>query len=618
MDARLTGLQGTGGTSAKTGRSWLDTSFMIFLSSAGLVLLCLAATSGWLRILFGTHHPDSEGFVRGACLMAALAAGVIADRLRRAWLLAETKTDDEVRQPEVNRLIELQHSVSDDNLQYDYGSVTTFIELIVNAGPHRSRVVETVDFEGRAITQHVSIEFTLPGSASAETLYVPVLQPIKGELVDRFSLTDSSGGGLADLSYEETMRLAAVGLRVLLLDATGVFKFEGGEKETELVLLGILSRRGMSTPDSAKKKIDAALSALKMIDRDDDERVDRLKRYLLSLSLSYPIVAVVPFALVTANRLLLRYERCIIPASQHKGLRGEVRLGLGIRPNEVALSPVLALTASSYHLLVNCPSDKYVLKQALRCKHCESLVNRQWRGKSPNARDDEKVRDPKVKCCHTTQFADGDDSCHYRLRRRRGQSYVHLYMRGYAHAEPMYGLQLFVQLKEVPPGSRGQAVVTAVATTVLIGTVGHLMSHETAVSTSDLPALALSLPAVAASWFGFAADGSELTGSSLLARLSLISSGALSVAAIVIYLARLGGIVTGPGKSGAVIQPAASIGHHGIHVAFLGVTDVPWLVLLALSSVNLAYIAWRFALKVSVYSAMLSKPDTSELEYSHG
>jgi hypothetical protein len=177
----------------------------------------------------------------------------------------------------------------------------------------------------------------------------------------------------------------------------------------------------------------------------------------------------------------------------------------------------------------------------------------------------------------------------------------------------MRSLQMLVQLKEIPPGSRGQAVVTSIATTVLIGLVGYLVSHHKVATSSGLPALALSLPAVAASWFGFTGDSKTLTGSSLLARLSLILSGGLSIAAIVIYVAQVP-TVTAVGA----MKPATHMAKHSVNFAFGGVTNGVWLVLLIISTVNLIYISWRFAIKIRVYSSMLQRRDASDVEYAHG
>lgn len=590
--------------------SLLDRALTSALGLFGMFALCASASSGWLAHLEHDHNPRTEAAVRLVCLVVALVCGTTAYRIRRAALLAEKPSSVLVSQPGMLWLADLQKSVASGALQHDYAAISSFIELITNPARHRSRVVENIDFKDRAIQQYVSVEVTLPNVASDErspTLYLPVLQPIKGELIDKFALTDAAGSRLTNLSYEETTRLAALALRILLLDATGSFELGDDEKITELALLDIVARRGKTSASATEATVSNALKTLGTVDH--DERTERLKSYLLSLSLAYPIVAVVPRALVVANRLLLRYERTIIPVSEHKGWHGDLRLGFGIRPNQVAIAPVLALTSGSYHLLINCPADKYVLHQRLMCKHCGKLVTHDWRGAGPEGANE------KSKCCHTAEPPNDGVGCHYRLRRRRGQSYVHLYMRGYGQADaPMQGLQMLVQLKEVPPGSRGQAVVTAIATTVLIGTVGYLISHNEIVPNSDLPALALSLPAVAASWFGFTSDGDNLTGSSLLARLSLVGSGALSVIAIILYLSEVPNFTANVG-----IPPIlGAVANSGQAIAFLGVTNSAWLVLLAISSINSVYILWRFAIKVRTYSAMLQKQDAPELEYLQG
>ena len=121
------------------------------------------------------------------------------------------------------------------------------------------RTTESISLDGRSIKQRVSIDFSfsdarslLPqitglheisdrdGDApeltlvpngerssvsieqSPETpqfLYVPLLMPQKGRLMDRFEISRSDGRAAISLSYQQSLRVLALGLRYLILSA---------------------------------------------------------------------------------------------------------------------------------------------------------------------------------------------------------------------------------------------------------------------------------------------------------------------------------------------------------------------------------------------------------------
>jgi len=127
-----------------------------------------------------------------------------------------------------------------------------------------------------------------------------------------------------------------------------------------------------------------------------------------------------------------------------------------------------------------------------------------------------------------------------------------------------------------------------------VGAVGYMLTHSGSAPTSDLPTLMLALPAIAVSWFGFAASENDaFLGSSYLARLSLVWTGVVSIAAIVTFL------VHEP-------PPASS----GSHFALLGIPDLAWVVLTSLSFLNFIYITYRFAVRLNYYNALRDRTET--------
>jgi hypothetical protein len=579
-----------------------------------------------------------EGLGRAGCLLLAVALGyVIFRRLRNTLRRERDHTPDPPSQPSINWLQKLQVSAANRlETTYDEDAVRTFVALITEPTRHRSRVAESITLEERVITQHVSVEFALPRIDPCHTArYLPLLAPMKGQLVDNFRLTDAAGKSLVDLSFDETTKLAAAGLRLLLLQALDLgcadpecaeadadsgqptpSRAQESQRATaamsarvdtelrgiELSLLGQLARRGAVSQEDAAREIDAAFALVPGLLTDLGR--EQVREYVLPLSVAYPIVAVVPTDAVVADRTLLHYERALIPASlNERGSgpfrgwhRGLLRIGLGIKPFQISLPVLLASTAASYHLRLNGPPNKYVRGQQFRCRFCKAEVQRTW--------EPAEAQPGGPRCSHrmkaasdSPQISDGDR--HFRIRPKRGQSFVHLYLRGFGYSnKPQFqDLELFAQFKEAPPGSRAVAVVTALACTTIVGVIGRHVSQG-ADPQNSLVAILLALPAAAASWFGFAVDRESLVGSSLLARLSQLITAAVSFTAITIYFTSHDGRIP-------------------LGLSVVGITEPLWVILFLLSVMNLIYISYRFALKFWHYNDLVRKkerqPDGSPL-----
>ncbi|MET9298693.1 hypothetical protein ABZX66_05145 [Micromonospora aurantiaca] len=581
-------------------------------------LVILAGSTGWLRHQFdaqggwlATHGDWLEGAARLFFLVLAVGIALLMFGRLRERLAGETKVVETPVLPSISTLRRLQ-AAAVDGYQQDADAVALFVELIVDPGKFRSRLTEAIDHDERAVVQQVTVSFSLPLLDANGPLYLPVLQPLKGELVDNFHIRSAAGDSLTTLSYEESVQLAAAGLRLLLARmAPKATELDEALRLAEWALLQIIATRGPQVSPSeaaaangniwdlcaevAEEKMDAILDGISF---PDDESQRCVRKYVAALSSSYPIIAVVPSAELISRRVLVKYERTYIPSSLTATWRGLLRLGLGLRPDQVAVPLDLALTADSYHLRVNAPANKYVLKQVLQCRHCESLVERNWRGRRPIGKTD--------RCAHESGHAT-QSGHHFRVRRKRGQNFVHVYLRGYARQSPkMRDLALLARFKETPPGARGRAAVTALATTLLVAVVGNLVNTPQGAQVGGLPALMLALPAIAASWFGMTGDRETLVGGSLLARLSLITSGIVSVAAVVLYLGTSSTGATTTTQNDDVPAP----------LTFVGITDWRWITLCALSALNLIYISYRFSLKLVHYNDLIKRKDLGAGEFA--
>ncbi|SNT32214.1 hypothetical protein SAMN05421812_104479 [Asanoa hainanensis] len=344
----------------------LFTAFCVMLAFGAAIA---ALSTKLVRHVNGGFH---EGIVRGACAVAAGVLGVIVfRRLKRNLAGASDADNTAAMQPSIDYLQSLQARAA-DHLEdvYTKEAVVTFISLITARARHRSRVIESIDLEERIATQHVSIEYNLPLVADdkGESRFIPLLLPPKGQLVDNLKITDASGKPLTDLSFEESTQLVAAGLRILMLEAaalqagskTGVGQLTEKVRALELILLGQLARRGAVGQGEAKRLLDKAFKDYG--DSITGEGVDELRRYVDALTSTYPIVAVVPTGSISSRRVLLRYERTLIPAALNRGGLGWVRVILGLRPNKIVVPSSSALTAGSFHLYVAGPPSMYVLE----------------------------------------------------------------------------------------------------------------------------------------------------------------------------------------------------------------------------------------------------------------
>jgi hypothetical protein len=586
----------------------------------------------------------NETRLRLACLALASTLG-IAILLRVLRVVRENDYPRfHVPQPNNRRLRERQRA-GIDLLINARGAVVSFVEMIVSPERYRPRVVETIDFEARIIRQSVSVEFLTPDIARIEPprtalgkaeaggpavsvglrdkfLYIPILQPFKGELVDNFQLRDAGGTSVVDLTNEETIRLAAAGLRFLVREAV---RSAGGMLDDnidaqEFLLLSLIARRGREGPRprisaNSGKRIGSARpfarsgkeisghgpveqlvteivkTNLGLTETTPERR--RLERYVRALSNSYPIVAVVDRERLLDRRILMKYARSRIPTATRRSFVGFVRMIFGLQPDEVHLYTDLALTAGSYHLRINGPISTYVRDQALRCHHCRKRVTRMWRAtviapdpkRWPNCHH-EAVAEPKRGRLVVPPASDSD----IHFRSRRGQSFVHLYMRERTRGQArLKDLEVWVRFKEAPPGSRALALVTGTFATFLIWMVGYLTSAGQGVGAlTPTIAFLLTLPGVVATWFGFRQDGDTLASFSLLARLSLVATGGLSLlsAMLVLY--------------GRPLRFLSGVG-------VLGIRDPRWAGLFILSFINTIYILYRFILKVAQYNWFLRK-----------
>ncbi|GHH66936.1 hypothetical protein GCM10017673_13280 [Streptosporangium violaceochromogenes] len=518
--------------------------------------------------------------------------------------------------PDLQRVFDLraEAALSDKMI-----SLPMFVSLILQPEKSRMRTVETVSLEGRVIVQDVTVELSLSDALlddswerreaseaggddrsghGAETgnseIYVPILNCPKKEMIDNFRVRDREGRDLDILCYEETIQLISSSLHFLIQAALRESDPEmmslDGIDRAEALFLMLICGNTTASQKTTEKTIQAGLSHIGINGKGDDEAqtVTWLREFLRTLAHAFPVVAVVS-EIDVSRRLQISYSRTTIPPNKSKHFRHWLRLMLGLRPVTVQMSPGMAHNSKSYHLQVKAPDSQYLMEQTLRCAECGRKLS-----------SSEIEADSRGGCEHVRPSGDGEP--YFQLLRKRGQHYAHLYMRGFAGLQRQ-NIRLTASFGEVPPGTLASAAITAVTSFLLIGAVGVAETTRLA-RDSDIPAVLLVIPAVAASWFGFVSDTEAVLRSSLAARCSLILGGFTSIAASVLF------IVSGVVQQDAGDRPAAAgqTGQTGDSTIVLGIgVGWWWSTLVYLAGANLVYVLVQLVVRSNAYRRLLRK-----------
>ena len=476
-------------------------------------------------------------------------------------------------------LFEEQRAALDaDNL----AAIPALVQMIVDPARFRIRTMESISLQDRVIEQHITMEFLLSpeldtgasASGAAREMYIPLLVVRKPALIENLVITAGSGEVLSVLSHEETLKLMSVALHFLVVTCTAGPAPQGsrpaGEPVTlpvqvwqaEALLLKLIHQMGGVADEDIDRDISVAFQMLGLRQAGQTpERATWLHEFVRTLSRAYPVIVAMPRS--DARRTVLSYQRTLIPSLDIAGLRGRLRMALGLRPLRVGVDTALAHNSKAYHLRIEGPTSQYLMEQTLTCQVCHG----------PLARTGVEVpacfTDGQHRQWHKDGFPTAADRPHFELRGKRGQSRAYLYMRGFAKAPQ--NLMLSASFGEKPPGTLASATITAAVSCLLIGVIGHAESVNADYG-SDIPPLLLALPAVAASWFGFNTDSEAILRSSLAARSSLLLGGITSVLAACLFL-----ITKRGGQGPAKLMPPTAFSMH-----------VPgwWFLLFSIATVN--------------------------------
>ncbi|WP_248964731.1 hypothetical protein [Sphaerisporangium perillae] len=516
-----------------------------------------SAVSGWLAFLplpgdrsMNASQPGMLIHLRPwmavACLGFAVALVVLRNgRYKRHAKPVTPSPWDGVTMSTMQKVMALRdEAVRSDKLT----SVPIFLSMLLQPEKSRTRTVETISLEGRVVVQDVRVEMSLsalegpwsmgtpasgvrgrlrgatagPQQPSGE-VYAPILTCLKREMVDNFEVRDRDGGSLDILCYEETIQLISSSLHFLIKLA--LRETHGGSSVTadridRAVVSFLMPICGRMSPKASATAIHKGLAYIGIGDDDLSDNVMWLKEFLATLDQAFPIVVVIPHTM-DSQRLQISYRRTMVPPNKSRQARHRLRLTLGLRPVTMQMAPGMAHNSKVYHLQIKAPESQYLMEQTLRCTDCGSKLS-----------NSEIETDGSQTCSHVKLSQEAEP--YFQLLSKRGQNYAHLYMRGFTGMD-WKKIRFTSSFGEVPPGTLASAVVTAATSLFLIGAVA-LAEARGLPRTSDVPALLLALPAVAASWFGFSSDNEAVLRSSLAARCSLLLGGLTSLAACALFI----------------------------------------------------------------------------------
>jgi hypothetical protein len=562
----------------------------LLILAVGFVLMALSITEGWLPS--GHHIDGSDRLLRFALRAACFAIGiglVWSHVSWWAWLnprsLASNVRVRKQNNAEMGRLITDLLS-STESIELGSDDDVELAKMLTQPSAFRSRVVEHVHLKPDRVARTISVEFSLPTQPLIETTSGPpanthgaeilvIARRRKGQLIDNFSCQLADGRGALMLPHAETSQLLGR-LALSLMNLVAVESKSVGRDHArrlnwrfkdQIRLLAVI----LSGPDKA------AGAHEKIVRRLIKHRADRLPsadvflRLLDAVSSTYPLLVVVPRDAFTntANRRYVvvkyRYTESFskgsikgVPDDQPARVRNWLRAVTLSKPTQFSVPSPKALSSKAYHLRVTAPNSYHIADQR--------LID------SANGGQPIPVTSPG----HVT-------TPYIRLDRLAYQPSTQLYVTGLSQDSRLEP-QLVVRIAENLPGSLGRAAASAGAVSLAIWFAGTVANphHSASSTTVDLLPFLLAIPAIAASWTGLIFTGDRVY-SSLVSRLSILSSTVLSLCAVVLYLAEEAKLFTDPASS---------------HWGLANLNTLYWSILLFITLSNLAWVLTTLVIRM--------------------
>lgn len=243
-----------------------------------------------------------------------------------------------------------------------------FLENLIDPGGVVLRITETAQLGGRDFSTNVKRTVVPPIKWAGRKMYVPVLKPRKGELVDNFNLS-VDGKPARTLSHRETVGATLATITTLLTQAA---QDTDVPEELWRLLRDAVVEEGPTKPnkrESTLKELKACESTL--VNSSDAALIARAALWKLVPDLfdTYLIIAVVPIngeSLKVETRYTRRRDVYQVPKNkpfpirwwQWSHIQLQLLFGLAVRSDEYLLPQ--ATEAQSYHFRAEAPAGMYV------------------------------------------------------------------------------------------------------------------------------------------------------------------------------------------------------------------------------------------------------------------
>lgn len=530
--------------------------------------LAFAAFGGWWHELSRHQRTLVHGLLLGVAVALYLWHGLRWSSIRRTMYRRPPRGDtnegwdSESLISAVRRLTEMTREEVDDS---EARRIKDFVRISNMPSLGRARIVESVELQENHIVKTVRAEYRLDSIEDVDNgyFYVPLLRPSKGQLLNNFELRDNSGASMMTLPYGETVRLLTRAIHLLSqasLEALNLSNESAAQAELDYLSRAILPpgngqsvtphRSGPSSrlvtrepdpsetsardlPEGSQMASSTAAAGAETgtsLPKDQvrsarpEVTAEFLEKFVSQLQGVYPIVAIVPAELIVSSAdhrfVLLEYSYTVpvtrrIATSEGASdrLKSVLRTITMTPGAQVVVDASKSLRSESYHLRVSSPPGYHVGDLLFVDKQTGEQVRR------------------------ATTPGLAFSQSHYRCLPARGQPFAHLYTRAFTSNDAQEP-RLIVRYYENLPGSLGKATVLACVTFLVVWLVA--VGSPTKPDDSDALALVLAFPALVAAWLRFD-DRGQVLGTSLLARLSLISSVSLTMGSAFLYLAQTAG-----------------------------------------------------------------------------
>lgn len=466
-----------------------------------------------------------------------------------------------------------------ESTELDKTTAFNFVHRLLEPASVRSRMVESITVSENSVRRTCAVEFEPLSDLEPESTtrttpdLIPVLRMDRGQLVNDLDLRDIDSRQVQTYNHDAYMLLVAVCI-LKLLDAaidpqllqTDKLSKQRFVQLRRLMVGRTVIRDPLRPRETVESRADSFLEELMSQIVICEELEARLLCQLVALTqVTYAIVARVEASTSAPTRFLYSYredlpQRPVKLASPRKKswlLQDELRAPLGVDPVEVHVDASRAKKAASYHLEVEAPPGYYVAETWVYDRRTGRAAAKE------SLRGVYRLSTP-----------------YYRCKPPRGDSFAHLYTRGFLRSRIEQPF-LYVRFAEKPPGSMGRAWLVSLALLALVWLFGVAASTQVAASPQggspetlgsiDPGALLVAVPLAFVAVVGFTSRERGYAGT-LLSQLSLAGSVALITLVLILLQLFQGGRML-PGAWPSLVM----------------VTHPAWIILLILATTHAAW-----------------------------